>query len=77
MDGWIAWLIGHSVDLSVTGILLGVRYLATAGYDQHALAKPRRLLVLCGLLSPGGSRKLKPFRQELSGRFVCLRVAGS
>lgn len=51
MDGWIAWLIGPSVDLSVIGILLGVRYLATAGYDQRALAKPRRLLVLCGLLT--------------------------
>lgn len=51
MDGWIAWLIAPSVDLSVIGLLLGVRYLAMAGYDQPDLAKPRRLLVLCGLLT--------------------------
>lgn len=50
-DGWIAWLIAPSVDLSVIGLLLGVRYLATVVDDQHALAKPRRLLVLCGLLT--------------------------
>lgn len=51
LDGWIAWLIGPSVDLSVIGLLVAVRYLASAGYTGTDLAKPRRLLVLCGLLT--------------------------
>lgn len=51
LDGWIAWLIGPSVDLSVIGLLVAVRYLASAGYTGADLAKPRRLLVLCGLLT--------------------------
>ena len=51
LDGWIAWLIGPSVDLSVIGLLVAVRYLASVGYTSADLAKPRRLLVLCGLLT--------------------------
>ena len=51
VDGWIAWLIGPSVDLSVIGLLVAVRYLASAGYTGADLAEPRRLLVLCGLLT--------------------------
>jgi Protein of unknown function (DUF2637) len=51
LDGWIAWLIGPSVDLSVIGLLVGVRYLASVGYSGAELAKPRRLLILCGLLT--------------------------
>lgn len=51
LDGWIAWLIGPSVDLSVIGLLVAVRYLASVGYTGADLAKPRRLLVLCGLLT--------------------------
>ena len=51
LDGWIAWLIGPSVDLSVIGLLVAVRYLASAGYTGQELAKPRRLLALCGLLT--------------------------
>ncbi|MBR7833617.1 DUF2637 domain-containing protein [Actinospica durhamensis] len=51
LDGWIAWLIGPSVDLSVIGLLVAVRYLASAGYSGADLAKPRCLLGLCGLLT--------------------------
>ncbi|HEV2347038.1 MAG TPA: DUF2637 domain-containing protein [Actinocrinis sp.] len=51
IEGWIAWLIGPSVDLSVVGLLLGVRYLALLGYSDGQLSKPRRLLILCGLLT--------------------------
>lgn len=51
IEGWIAWLIGPSVDLSVIGLLLGVRHLASLGYDEAQLAKPRRLLTFCGLLT--------------------------
>ena len=51
IEGWIAWLIGPSVDLSVIGLLLGVRHLASLGYDDEQLTKPRRLLTFCGLLT--------------------------
>ncbi len=51
IDGWIAWLIGPSVDLSVIGLLLGVRHLTLLGYSDEQLSKPRRLLILCGLLT--------------------------
>lgn len=51
IEGWIAWLIGPSVDLSVIGLLLGVRHLASLGYDDDQLTKPRRLLTFCGLLT--------------------------
>ena len=51
IEGWIAWLIGPSVDLSVVGLLLGVRHLASLGYDDEQLTKPRRLLTFCGLLT--------------------------
>jgi hypothetical protein len=51
IEGWIAWLIGPSVDLSVIGLLLGVRHLASLGYDDAQLTKPRRLLTFCGLLT--------------------------
>ena len=51
IEGWIAWLIGPSVDLSVIGLLLGVRHLSSLGYTDAQLAKPRRLLTLCGLLT--------------------------
>ena len=51
IEGWIAWLIGPSADLSVIGLLLGVRHLASLGYDDEQLTKPRRLLTFCGLLT--------------------------
>jgi len=51
IEGWIAWLIGPSVDLSVIGLLLGVRHLSSLGYDDAQLTKPRRLLTFCGLLT--------------------------
>ena len=51
IEGWIAWLIGPSVDLSVIGLLLGVRHLSSLGYRDAQLTKPRRLLTFCGLLT--------------------------
>jgi hypothetical protein len=51
IEGWIAWLIGPSVDLSVIGLLLGVRHVSSLGYDDVQLTKPRRLLTFCGLLT--------------------------
>lgn len=48
---YIGWLVGPAVDLSVVGLLLGIRYLSLHGYSDEQLEKPRRLLILCGLLT--------------------------
>jgi hypothetical protein len=48
---WIAWLVGPAVDLSVVGLLTGIRFLSLHGYDDEQLTKPRRLLRLCGALT--------------------------
>lgn len=48
---WIAWLVGAAVDLSVVGLLTGVRFLSLHGYTDEQLRKPRRMLVFCGLLT--------------------------
>lgn len=48
---YIGWLVGPAVDLSVVGLLIGIRYLSLHGYSDKQLAKPRRLLVLCGVLT--------------------------
>jgi hypothetical protein len=48
---WIAWLVGPAVDLSVVGLLAGIRFLSLHGYDDDQLRKPRRLLRLCGALT--------------------------
>jgi hypothetical protein len=51
MTGWIAWLVGPAVDLSVVGLLTGMRFLSLHGYTDEQLTKPRRLLRLCGILT--------------------------
>jgi hypothetical protein len=51
ISGWIAWLVGPAVDLSVVGLLTGMRFLSLHGYDDEQLRKPRRLLRLCGILT--------------------------
>ena len=48
---WIAWLIGPSVDLSVIGLLTGIRFLSLHGYTEDRLAKLNRFLRFCGLLT--------------------------
>ncbi|MGB6577156.1 MAG: hypothetical protein WBF34_04475 [Streptosporangiaceae bacterium] len=48
---WIAWLIGPSVDLSVIGLLTGIRFLSLHSYTEERLAKLNRFLRLCGLLT--------------------------
>ena len=49
--GWIAWLIGPSVDLSVIGLLTGIRFLSVHGRSHRQLAKMHRFLRFCGLLT--------------------------
>jgi hypothetical protein len=51
ITAWIAWLVGPAVDLSVVGLLAGMRFLSLHGYDDAQLAKPRRLLRFCGVLT--------------------------
>jgi hypothetical protein len=48
---WIAWLIGPSVDLSVIGLLTGIRFLSLHEYSEARLAKLNRFLRSCGLLT--------------------------
>jgi len=48
---WIAWLVGPAVDLSVVGLLAGMRFLSLHGYGDAQLAGLRRMLRFCGLLT--------------------------
>jgi hypothetical protein len=51
ITAWIAWLIGPAVDLSVVGLLTGMRFLSLYGYSDAQLAKLHRMLRFCGLLT--------------------------
>ena len=51
ITAWIAWLVGPAVDLSVVGLLTGMRYLSLHGYTDAQLAKLQRMLRFCGLLT--------------------------
>jgi hypothetical protein len=51
VTAWIAWLIGPSVDLSVIGLMTGIRFLSLHGYNDDRLAKLNRFLRFCGLLT--------------------------
>ena len=48
---WTAWLVGPAVDLSVVGLLLGIRYLSQHGYTDAQLAGLQRMLRFCSLLT--------------------------
>lgn len=47
----LAWLVGPMVDLSVIGLLIGVRYLSLRGWSDAELFRPRCLLLFSGLLT--------------------------
>jgi hypothetical protein len=51
ITAWIAWLVGAAVDLSVVGLLTGMRYLSLHGYTDLQLARLQRMLRFCGLLT--------------------------
>ena len=51
MTAWIAWLVGPAVDLSVAGLLTGMRFLSLHGYTNVQLSKLRRMLRFCGALT--------------------------
>jgi hypothetical protein len=51
ITAWIAWLVGPAVDLSVVGLLMGMRFLSLHGYTDAQLARLQRMLRFCGLLT--------------------------
>ena len=51
IKAWIAWLVGPAVDLSVIGLLVGIRFLSLHGYKDDELTGLRRMLRFCGLLT--------------------------
>ena len=51
ITAWIAWLVGPAVDLSVVGLLAGIRFLSLHGYTDAQLARPRHMLRFCGILT--------------------------
>ena len=51
ITAWIAWLVGPAVDLSVVGLLTGMRFLSLRGYTDAQLSKLRRMLRFCGILT--------------------------
>ena len=51
ITAWIAWLVGPAVDLSVIGLLVGMRFLSLHGYTDAQLAGLQRMLRFCGLLT--------------------------
>ena len=51
ITAWIAWLVSPAVDLSVVGLLTGMRFLSLHGYTPAELVGLRRMLRFCGLLT--------------------------
>src|ERR1022692_2099057 len=51
ITAWIAWLVAPAVDLSVVGLLTGMRFLSLHGFADAQLAKLQRMLRFCGLLT--------------------------
>src|ERR1700731_1479526 len=47
----IAWLVSPPVDLSVIGLLLGMRSLTQHGYPAKRLRKPAWMLRLCAAIT--------------------------
>ena len=46
---WVAWLVAPAVDLTVVGLIVGVRYLSLRGVEGRRLRPARLLLVAAGL----------------------------
>jgi hypothetical protein len=49
ITAWIAWLVAPAVDLSVVGLLTGMRFLSLHGYTDAQLTRLHRMLGFCGL----------------------------
>ena len=46
---WVAWLVAPAVDLTVVGLIVGVRHLSLRGIEGRRLRPARLLLVAAGL----------------------------
>jgi hypothetical protein len=46
---WVAWLVAPAVDLTVVGLIVGVRHLSLRGVEGRRLRPARWLLVAAGL----------------------------
>jgi hypothetical protein len=51
ITAWIAWLVAPAVDLSVVGLLTGMRFLSLHSYTYAQLSRLHRMLRFCGLLT--------------------------
>ena len=51
ITAWIAWLVAPAVDLSVVGLLTGIRFLSLHSYTDSQLVKPKYMLRFCGILT--------------------------
>ena len=47
ITAWIAWLVAPAVDLSVVGLLTGMRFLSLHGYTDTQLTRLHRMLRFC------------------------------
>ena len=66
ITAWIAWLVAPAVDLSVIGLLTGMRFLSLHGYTDTQLARLQRMLRFCGLLTR--TRELNAAHRAATGR---------
>jgi hypothetical protein len=46
---WVAWLVAPAVDLTVVGLIVGVRYLSLRGVEGRRLRPARLMLIAAGL----------------------------
>ena len=53
ITAWIAWLVGPAVDLSVIGLLTGMRFLSLHGYTDAQLARLQRHAAVLRPADPG------------------------
>lgn len=51
MPVWVAPLVAPAVDLSILGLLLGIRHLALAGASADVLRPARRLLIFASVVT--------------------------
>ncbi|GLZ32276.1 hypothetical protein Lesp02_44640 [Lentzea sp. NBRC 105346] len=51
VPGWVAPLVAPAVDLSVLGLLIGLRQLAATGATHDELRPARRLLMFCSMVT--------------------------
>ena len=50
---WIAWLVAPALDLTVVGLVVGIRHLSRRGFQGRELLPARVMLLLAGLATLG------------------------